>query len=157
RRREQWVTHVRYQHKTCPECGAVQDRDEKVCTACGAALTRRGIQVLQRIGLTTPQVLSMSTLVTLAILGVYLRVWIAAGGGLGSPSAPLLRDFGGHWPPDTAEQPWRLVTAIFLHAGLWHLGFNLLAIATIGPRVEALYGRLTMLMVFVVTGTLANL
>jgi rhomboid protease GluP len=157
RRREQWVTHVRYQHKTCPKCGAVQDRDEAVCTGCGAALGRRGLQVLQRIGLTAPEVISMSTLLALAILGVYLRVWLAAGGGLGSPSATLLRAFGGHWPPDTAAEPWRLVTAIFLHAGLWHLGFNLLAIASIGPRIEALYGRLTMLMLFVVTGTLANL
>ena len=157
RRREQWVTHVRYQHKTCPECGHVQDRDEKVCTACGAALTRRGIQVLQRIGLTTPELISMSTLLALAILGVYLREWIAAGGGLRSPSGTLLRDLGGHWSTGSADDPWRLVTAIFLHAGLWHLGFNLLAIASIGPRIEALYGRLTMLMLFVVTGTLANL
>jgi membrane associated rhomboid family serine protease len=157
RRREQWLTHVRYQHKTCPECGHVQDRDEQVCTACGAALTRRGVQVLQRLGLTAPELISMSTLLALAILGVYLRVWIAAGGGLRSPGFEVLRAFGGHWSTRTAGEPWRLVTAIFLHAGLWHLGFNLLAIASIGPRIEALYGRLTMLMLFVVTGTLASL
>ncbi len=157
RRREQWVTHVRYQHKTCPTCGAVQDRDEKVCTACGAALARRGVQVLQRIGLSAPELISMSTLLALAMLGVYLRVWIAAGGGLRSPGFDVLRAFGGNWLAGTAEEPWRLVTAIFLHAGLWHLGFNLIAIASIGPRIEALYGRLTMLMLFVVTGALANL
>ncbi|HEX3762193.1 MAG TPA: rhomboid family intramembrane serine protease [Kofleriaceae bacterium] len=157
RRREQWVTHVRYQHKTCPKCGHVQDRDEKVCTACSAALTGRRLQVLQRIGLTSPELLSMSTLIAIALLGVYLREWIAAGSGLRSPSGTLLRDLGGHWSAVTAAEPWRLVTSVFLHAGLWHLGFNLLAIATIGPRIEALYGRLTMLMLFVVTGVLANL
>jgi membrane associated rhomboid family serine protease len=157
RRREQWVTHVRYQHKTCPRCRAVQDRDEKACTACGAALSRRGVQVLQRIGLTAPELISMSTLLALAMLGVYLRVWIAAGGGLRSPEPYVLRAFGGHWLAGTAEQPWRLITAIFLHAGLWHLGFNLIAIASIGPRIEAVYGRLTMLMLFVVTGALGNL
>jgi membrane associated rhomboid family serine protease len=69
----------------------------------------------------------------------------------------LLSELGGHWSPAVAEEPWRLVTAIFLHAGLWHLGFNLLAIATIGPRIEALYGRMTMLFLFVATGTLANI
>lgn len=157
RRREQWVTHVRYQHKTCPMCGAVQDRDEKMCTACGAAQARRGAQVLQRIGLTAPDLISMSTLLALAMLGVYLRVWIAAGGGLRSPGFDVLRAFGGHWLAGTAEQPWRLITAIFLHAGLWHLGFNLIAIASIGPRIEAVYGRLTMLMLFVVTGVIGNL
>jgi rhomboid protease GluP len=157
RRREQWVTHVRYQHKTCPECGHVQDRDEKVCTACGAALTGRGVQLLQRIGLTAPELISMSTVLALVLLGVYLRVWIAAGGGLRSPGFDVLRAFGGHWSASTFDEPWRLITAIFLHAGLWHLGFNLLAIASIGPRIEALYGRLTMLMLFVVIGALANL
>lgn len=157
RRREQWVTHVRYQHKTCPECGHVQDRDEKLCTSCGAALTGRRLQVLQRIGLTSPELVSMSTLLALALLGVYLREWIAAGGGLRSPSGTLLRELGGHWSAVTADEPWRLLTAVFLHAGLMHLGFNVLALATIGPRIEALYGRLTMLMLFVVTGTLANL
>jgi membrane associated rhomboid family serine protease len=99
----------------------------------------------------------MSTLLALAMLGVYLRVWIAAGGGLRSPGFEVLRAFGGHWLAGSAAEPWRLVTAIFLHAGLWHLGFNLLAIASVGPRIEAVYGRLTMLMLFVVTGVVGNL
>jgi len=154
--REQRIEHIRYQHKTCSECGAVQDKNEAICTGCGAKLIGRGIQVLQRIGLTMPRVVSMSTLLALGLLGVYVRVWIAAGGGIGSPPVALLHDFGGHSPWATAGEPWRLVTAMFLHAGLWHLGFNLIAIATIGPRIEALYGRLTMLMLFIITGTLAN-
>jgi len=156
RRREQQIAHIRYEHKTCPECGAIHDRSEARCTRCGAKLTSRAMQVLQRIGLTTPEFLSMSTMLALVLLGVYLRVWIAAGGGLGSPKSLLLIDFGGRLPTSLSDEPWRLVTAIFLHAGLWHLGFNLLAIATIGPRIEQVYGRLTMLMLFVVTGTLAN-
>ncbi|HMG53689.1 MAG TPA: rhomboid family intramembrane serine protease [Kofleriaceae bacterium] len=155
-RREQRLAHIRYQHKTCPECSAVQDRDEPVCTRCGAKLPRRGMQVLQRIGLTAPQALSVSTVLAIALLGVYFEMWIAAGGGLRSPSGALLVGFGGHLPGLTADEPWRLVTAMFLHAGLWHLGFNLIAIASIGPRIEELYGRWTMLALFVITGTLAN-
>ncbi|HEX7842463.1 MAG TPA: rhomboid family intramembrane serine protease, partial [Kofleriaceae bacterium] len=154
--REQRIAHIRYQHKTCPECGAVQDRNEAICTRCGARLSSRRVQVLQRIGLSMPQAISVSTVLAIAILGVYLRVWIAAGGGLGSPSVLTLRDFGGHGLGTTTAEPWRLLTAIFLHAGLLHLGFNLIAIATIGPRIEELYGRLTMLALFVVTGVLGN-
>lgn len=157
RRREQQIEHLRYQHKTCPECGAVQDRDEAVCAGCGAGLIRRGAQVLQRFGAMAPAALSMSTVLAVAILAVYARVWIAGGGGLKSPSSMLLIAFGGHWPPYTADEPWRLVTAVFLHAGLLHLGFNLVALASIGPVVEGLYGRLTMLAMFVITGALANL
>jgi len=99
----------------------------------------------------------MSTLLVLGLIGVHLRVWLAAGTGAFSLPSQLLIDFGGRYPPLLSDEPWRLLTAIFLHAGLLHLGFNVLALASIGPRVEELYGRLTLLLLFVVTGTLANL
>jgi membrane associated rhomboid family serine protease len=156
RRREQVVAHITYAHKTCPECGAVQDRDEAVCTGCGARLGSRRFQLLERIGLAIPVPASIATLLAVAILVAYGRVWLAGGGGLSGPSGSLLVEFGGRWPPLMSEEPWRLVTAMFLHAGILHLGFNLLAIASIGPRVEELYGRPTMLGLFIVTGVLAN-
>lgn len=159
RQREQQLAHIGYPHKLCAECGAVQDRSEARCTACGATLTSRTVQVLQRMGLAAalPEGLSMSMLLAVVMLAVHARVWIAAGGGLRAPSGALLVAFGGHWPPSTRDEPWRLATAIFLHAGLWHLAFNLLAIAKIGPVIEGLYGRMTMLGVFLITGVAANL
>lgn len=157
RLREQRVLHVTYAHKTCPECTAVHDRDEAICTRCGAKLGSRRLQVLQRLGLGLPSALSMSTLLALAFLAAYARVWVAAGGGLAAPGGALLVDFGGRWPPAMADEPWRLVTAMFLHAGLWHLGFNCLAIASVGPRIEEAYGRPTMIGLFIATGALANL
>lgn len=157
RQREQVVAHITYAHKTCPACGAVQDRAEVACTRCGAKLGTRGLQVLERIGLTSPVAISMSTLLAIAILVAYARVWTAGGGGLRSPGADLLVDLGGRWPPMMSDEPWRLVTAMFLHAGLMHLVFNLLAIAMVGPRIEELYGRATMLGLFIATGVLANL
>ena len=42
--------------------------------------------------------------------------------------------------PYNLEQPWRLVTAIFLHGGLLHIGFNMWVLMDIGPMVEELYG-----------------
>ncbi|MBA3463029.1 MAG: rhomboid family intramembrane serine protease [Deltaproteobacteria bacterium] len=155
--REQQITHIKYAHKTCPECGHVQDKDEAVCTSCGAKLGKRGLQVLDRLGILMPEAISMSTLAAIAMLVVYARVWIAQGGGFGAPSPYLLIDFGGRWPPYIADEPWRLVTSIFLHGGLWHIAFNLIAIATIGPRIEEIYGRTTMLAMLVITGVLANL
>src|SRR5262245_26385646 len=80
--REQRIAHIRYEHKTCPECGAVQDRNEAICTGCGAKLTSRRMQMLQRIGLTSPELISMSSLLAVAFVAVYFRVWLAAGGGL---------------------------------------------------------------------------
>lgn len=157
RQREQVIAHITYAHKTCPECSAVQDKDEAVCTRCGAKLGSRGFQLLERIGLAMPVPLSMSTLLALAILVAYGRAWITAGGGLSGIPSLVLIDLGGRWQPAISDEPWRLLTAVFLHANLWHLAFNILAIATVGPRIEEMYGRTAMLTLFVATGTLANL
>lgn len=154
--REQQKLHIGYAHKTCGECGAIQDKDEAVCTACGAKLGKRAFQVLGRLGILAPVAISMSTLLAIGILVAYARVWVAAGGGFGSPSGYLLVDFGGRWPPLISAEPWRLLTAVFLHAGLLHLAFNILAIASVGPQIEELYGRATMIGMFVITGVLAN-
>ena len=157
RRLAQKVDHVRYEHKTCDTCGAVQDRDDKQCSHCGARLGARGFQVLRRIGLVMPEAISISTVLALAIVGVYAREILAAGGGLSSPSSGLLYQLGGHLSAAVPDEPWRLVTAIFLHASFWHVGFNMVAIAQIGPQVEELYGRMTMLFLFIATGILANI
>jgi len=153
---EQERLHVDYAHKTCGECGAIQDREQKVCTACGKKLSSRTWQILGRMGLTAPQAISVSTLLAVSILLAYARVWTAQGGGFGAPSGYLLVDFGGTWRPLMAEEPWRLLTSVFLHAGLWHLAFNLLAIASIGPRIEELYGRATMAGIFILSGVIAS-
>jgi rhomboid protease GluP len=50
------------------------------------------------------------------------------------------------------EQPWRLVMAMFLHGSLIHIGFNMMALANIGPMVEEMYGSSRYLFLFVVTG-----
>jgi len=156
RRREQQVEHIRYAHKTCDVCGAVQDRDETVCSRCNAKLGRREVQVLRRIGLAMPVAISASTLVGVSLVAVYVRVLVASGGGLGAPPIDVLIHFGGHWPPLVSEEPWRLLTSIFLHAGLWHLAFNMIAIAMVGPRVESAYGRGTLIFLLLATGILAN-
>jgi len=49
-------------------------------------------------------------------------------------------------------QPWRLVTAIFLHASILHILFNMWVLMDIGPQIEELYGSARYLFVFVVSG-----
>lgn len=161
RRREQAVEHVGYQHKTCDVCGAVQDRDAATCTRCGAEMSRRGIQVLRRLGVFAPEWVSVSSALGVLFVAAFVRVVVASPGGmqavLGADPGVLIAH-GGHWPPSVAAgEYWRWLTACFLHAGLWHIGFNLMALAVVGPQVEALYGRLTMLFLFVVTGIGANI
>jgi rhomboid protease GluP len=47
---------------------------------------------------------------------------------------------------------WRLVTAMFLHGGLIHIGFNMMALMQLGPAMEELYGSARYLFFYVVTG-----
>jgi membrane associated rhomboid family serine protease len=150
---------IRYAHKVCRSCGGVIDRAERVCPACGARVSSRAVQLLGRIGLAVPHALSVSSLLGLAMAVIYARMILASGGGglLSFPTDLLFR-FGAHWPPAVwGGEPWRLGTSVFLHIGLWHLGFNLIALSQIGPVIEDLYGRARMLCWFMVTGVLANL
>jgi uncharacterized protein len=54
-------------------------------------------------------------------------------------------------------QPWRFVTAIFLHGSTTHLLYNLFALVLFGLILESLIGSKRFLIVFFVTGILANL
>ena len=45
------------------------------------------------------------------------------------------------WPAgDRLFQPWQLVTYAFLHGGLWHIGFNMLALYMFGGPLERWFG-----------------
>jgi len=80
--------------------------------------------------------------------------------------APDLIDMFALWPPG-AEQaggasfaPWQLVTYAFLHAGIWHIAFNMFALYMFGGPVERLLGTrryLTYYFVCVVSAALTQL
>lgn len=93
------------------------------------------------------------------IVLVYVLTVVNGGGGINSPqgdlyyrgavfvSNPFLPGQGlafGEW--------WRLVTAIFLHASLLHLGMNMLVLYILGVAVEQALGTGRFLMVFFATG-----
>ena len=54
------------------------------------------------------------------------------------------------------QQPWRFITAIFLHGGAAHLLYNLFALLLFGFILERLIGGRRFVMVFFVSGILAN-
>jgi membrane associated rhomboid family serine protease len=58
-------------------------------------------------------------------------------------SLPLPYDIG---------QPWRFITAIFLHGSILHIVFNMWVLMDIGPMVEELYGSARYFFLYVATG-----
>jgi membrane associated rhomboid family serine protease len=55
------------------------------------------------------------------------------------------------------ERPWSVVTYMFLHAGVWHLLFNMLALYFFGPRVEARLGSRQFLLLYFISGLVGAL
>jgi rhomboid protease GluP len=55
-----------------------------------------------------------------------------------------------------AGQWWRLLTSVFLHAGLIHLAVNAYALFILGNMIEREIGRVAMLVAFLTTGTFAS-
>jgi len=51
-----------------------------------------------------------------------------------------------------AGQLWRLVTPVFIHAGLVHLGVNMYSLFALGPPVERFFGTQRMLALYMLSG-----
>ena len=82
-----------------------------------------------------------ATLVLIAINVVVYLIEIAGGsGGLSNPSGTVIDDFA-LFGPSVAEGEWyRLVTSGFLHASLFHIGFNMLLLFFLGRLLEPALG-----------------
>jgi membrane associated rhomboid family serine protease len=60
------------------------------------------------------------------------------------------------WPVYAAVLPWSFVTAIFLHASIDHLVFNMIALLFFGYTLENMLGRKIFLIIFFLSGIIGN-
>ena len=91
--------------------------------------------------------------------GVVFVIEIVLGGGLVSgPQTKTLLDLGAMQPFLIAvdHQYWRLITPIFLHAGLLHIAFNTYALYLFGYLIEDVFGPKYFLAIYFVAGFLAS-
>jgi membrane associated rhomboid family serine protease len=51
---------------------------------------------------------------------------------------------------------WRIFTAMFLHAGIAHIGLNMLSLFFIGPAVELFYGKWRYLVIYLASGIIGG-
>jgi membrane associated rhomboid family serine protease len=78
---------------------------------------------------------------------------IAMGAGLISPDARVMIKLGTNFTPLTLDgQWWRLLTSMFLHFGLMHIAFNMLALYVNGTVAERIFGSLRFLVIYLVAG-----
>ena len=154
--------------KICPACGALVGIKATRCHECGASL-RFSLAALSKklsglFGEHEAPVTSALLVTNILMFGVSLVLTMQAGeaGGLRTlwgMSGEASYQLGASHPYGifAEHQWWRLVMAMFLHGGLIHIGFNMMALMQFGPALEELYGSARYLFLYVVTGALGFL
>ena len=97
---------------------------------------------------------------TYALILINLAVFVVSGfrGGVGDTSGEVLFDMGSLYSPAVWDgQWWRLLSSMFLHGGLIHIGFNMFVLYQIGPELERLYGTPRFLLVYFGAGWMGSL
>jgi rhomboid protease GluP len=74
------------------------------------------------------------------------------------PQAGDLRPWGADYGPLTTHgEWWRLLTAMFLHFGVYHLAINMAVLASVGPLAERLFGRAGFIVLYMFAGIGGNI
>ncbi len=99
--------------------------------------------------------------ITSALVGINVLVYVAMALSGSSPLSPdtehLVRWGANHGRETLTTQPWRLLTATFLHGGLLHIATNMWCLWNLGRMAENIFGRFTFLLVYLFTGISASL
>ncbi len=128
----------------CPEC------DERL-----AQMARAGIPASGQ-ALVSPSFLITTGLIGLNVLVFAIMVLRGVSPFLPSPQQAIA--FGADFGPLTLNgQWWRLVTSMFVHFGIVHIGLNMWCLWNLGRAAEQLMGRASYLLAYFVSGLFASI
>jgi rhomboid protease GluP len=148
--------------KLCPSCGSLVGINATRCHNCGTNLRFSMAAVNRSLSgvFTGPAPVTTALLVVnLLMFGVEWMAVTAEGGGgglsiLGSMGGLSTYRLGASFGPAVfgLHEWYRLVTAMFLHGGLIHIGVNMMTLMQLGPALEELYGSARYFFLYVLTG-----
>jgi membrane associated rhomboid family serine protease len=143
--RQSWVLCQRCGRTICPSC-QTQAAVGVHCPECvregRASLPRRSRGVL-RAALAP----GSAPVVTYVFTGITVVVFL-----LQQVTSGAVTQAGIYAPAFTAVEPWRMITSIFLHGGLLHVGLNMLSLLFVGRALEPLLGRSRFLALYLFSG-----
>lgn len=161
-------THIRCQRcnrPICPDCmrSASVGFHCPDCVAEGAKATRQARTAYGGVRPTRPGVVTQ----VLIGLNVAVFVLVLAAGGVNSevlarlaliPTQGVLLIGGQPTVVDGVAQGafWQLVTSMFLHVQVWHVGFNMFALYILGPQLEVMLGRARFLALYLLSGLVGS-
>jgi len=84
-------------------------------------------------------------------VGVYIALVASSGFSL-EPWVPATLRWGALTGPLGSSEPWRFLSAMFVHFGPFHFGFNTLALHSLGRNVESSLGSARFTLIFLGSG-----
>lgn len=147
---------LRWPHKTCMHCGALADREARVCPKCTRKMPSMvSYRIMRILGLVSPEGSPVTIGISLLLMWVLFGLGIAMQGSsfLFEPADYSLKTFGA-WSPAWIlkdRELWRYLSFGLIHGGIFHIGFNTLALLQTGPVVEAQIGKARMLVLITFT------
>lgn len=136
--------------------------------AAGAIRSRRADAARPKPA--TQRVMSGATVsagpLTLALIATSVVVGLASGLGNTDSSVirallvvPIFEENGSLMAPINMgwEEPWRLLTPMFIHFGIFHLAFNMLWLHRFGSQIEHIHGIVRFLAIVLVAQALASI
>ncbi len=133
----------------CPNCRAFISSSDRICPYCQVQVGPRAIDRREPgaiLGGLIPHAHFTTSMILLVNFGLYAATALYSmrsdsGGGWMNVDGLTLFQFGAKYRSAVfAGQWWRLVTAGFLHGGLFHILMNSWVLFDLGAQVEQIYG-----------------
>jgi rhomboid protease GluP len=144
----------------CPRCRRLVGSEETICSWCGASRSAPWWHILNWTRGAFEGDWLVKAIITVNVLYFALSLMLNASqgeaGGFLSPGQKSLMVLGatGSYPIDYLGRYWTLVSANYLHGGILHLVFNLMALNQIAPTVSGEYGTSRMFTIYTLGGVL---
>jgi membrane associated rhomboid family serine protease/Flp pilus assembly protein TadD len=133
----------------CPECAAKNLESTPSPRGSSRADAAAFSNELDRVAPATPVV----TYSLIAICTAVFVIEILKGAGFDTMSVDLAIRLGANYGPQTLSgQWWRLISAMFLHFGFFHLLMNMWCLYALGSLAERLMGRAAFSLLYFATG-----
>lgn len=102
---------------------------------------------------------TFTPIVTFIILGLNILLFFIEVALHGENDTEIVLKMGGAYTPYILEngQWYRLITSMFLHFGINHIVGNSIALVAMGQYVEAYFGRIKFIIIYILSGICGNL
>ena len=132
------------------------DTTTVICPVCYQAAWEAGQAALSQETF-KPQSFPI-TITLIAINALVFAIMVLKGVSFLKPTSQQAIAFGADFGPLTLNgQWWRLVTSMFVHFGIIHIGVNMWALWNLGRAAEILLGRFSFLLAYFASGILGSI